>query len=569
MAQPLAIRRGFVLAVSVCSTLSLALAQDPAAARRSSGGELLSSQASYDVRHYALELRVDPEARTIHGALTMTANLLAPAREIALHLDGALEVARVLCDGRLAAHQHEAGLIVVRPEGGLAHVDQLFTVRVEYGGAPRVASRPPWEGGFTWATTPSGAPWIATTCQGEGADLWWPCKDHPSDKPDSMDLRFTVPAGLAVATNGRHQADVIGDDGWVTSHWHVSTPIQNYGVALNVAPYVRLDTTLASVDGSVFPVHFWTLPENEAKARAFLPEVLDHLRFFEEFCGPYPFRADKYGVVETPHLGMEHQSIIAYGYGYKHDKDFDYDWLHHHELAHEWWGNLVTCLDWNDFWIHEGIGTYTQALYLEQRFGKEAYQKKMGLDLLRVLNQGAVAPRGSRATGEMYFAKEGSDAPGIDIYMKGSWICHTLRWLIGDEAFFQTLRRWAYPNPASEGLADGSAIRFATTDELLAIAQDVSGQDLGWFFELYLRQRTLPRLIEEREGAQLRLRWETPQNMAFPMPVPVRIGDELRRVEVPASGATVDIGAAEVAVDPERRILRGLRAPRERDAAPK
>ena len=129
----------------------------------------------------------------------------------------------------------------------------------------------------------------------------------------------------------------------------------------------------------------------------------------------------------TPHLGMEHQSIIAYGNRYKGDPNFDYDWLHHHELAHEWWANLVTCSDWADFWIHEGIGTYMQPLYLERKFGREAYDKKMRLDLLRVLNRGPVAPGGPRTTDSIYFSQEGDDAPGIDIYMKGSWICHSLR----------------------------------------------------------------------------------------------------------------------------------------------
>jgi len=533
-----------------------------AAPRQSSGGKLLEEQACYDVLHYELDLRVDPEARAIGGSLTMTARLLSDERELALHLDGALTVARVLVDGAPVGFSHTNGLIFVEPSGGFTRKGELFTVRVEYGGAPRVAKRPPWDGGFTWAKTASGAHWIATSCQGEGADLWWPCKDHPSDKPDSFDLHFTVPAGLVVATNGRHMAEVVGADGWVTSHWHVSTPIQNYGVALNVAPYVRLDDSLTSVDGKVFPVHFWALPENADKARALLPEVLDHLRFFEEVCGPYPFRADKYGVAETPHLGMEHQSIIAYGYGYRRDRDFDYDWLHHHELAHEWWANLVTCHDWNDFWIHEGVGTYMQALYLERRFGFEAYKKKMALDLLRVLNRGAVAPRGVRTTSDMYFSSDRKDAPDIDIYMKGSWVCHTLRWHLGDDVFFKMLRSWAYPDPAREHLADGSAVRFATTDELREIAEGLAGHDLGWFFEVYVRQPALPRLIEERAGTMLTLRWEVPKDLDFPLAVPVRVGDELRRIEVPRGGATLEVGDAEVAVDPDRWLLRELRRAR-------
>ena len=162
----------------------------------------------------------------------------------------------------------------------------------------------------------------------------------------------------------------------------------------------------------------------------------------------------------------------------------------------------------------------------------------------------------------MYFSQEGSDAPGIDIYMKGSWICHTLRWHLGDDVFFRVLRRWAYPDPTLEHLADGSAVRFSTTDELRAIAEHEAGHDLGWFFDVYLRQPTLPRLVEAREGGQLTLRWETPQDLPFPLAVPVRVGEELRRVEVPVGGVTFEVGEAEVAVDPDRWLLRELRAPR-------
>jgi aminopeptidase N len=392
----------------------------------------------------------------------------------------------------------------------------------------------------------------------EGADLWWPCKDHPSDKPESMDLSFTVPEGLVVATNGRR----IGSstlDGKTTSQWRVSTPIANYTVAFNAAPYVELVGSLESVAGDTFPVIFWVLPENKEKGEAFMAEILEHLRFFERFCGPYPFRGDKYGVVETPHLGMEHQSIIAYGNKYRGDPNFDYDWLHHHELAHEWWANLVTARDWADFWIHEGIGTYMQPLYLEERFGREAYQKKMKIDLLRVMNNAPVAPAPPRTSDSIYFSKTGTDAPGGDIYFKGSWICHSLRWLLGDETFFKVLRRWAYPDPALEKTTDGSAVRFSDTDELLAIAEEVSGRKLGWFFEVYLRRGPLPVLAVERDGGTLSLRWEAPDELPFPMPVEVMVGGEARRVPMEGGEATLEVGEAEVEVDPELRVLRDLR----------
>jgi aminopeptidase N len=318
-------------------------------------------------------------------------------------------------------------------------------------------------------------------------------------------------------------------------------------------------SSLESVAGDTFPVIFWVLPENKEKGEAFMAEILEHLRFFERFCGPYPFRGDKYGVVETPHLGMEHQSIIAYGNKYRGDPNFDYDWLHHHELAHEWWANLVTARDWADFWIHEGIGTYMQPLYLEERFGREAYQKKMKIDLLRVMNNAPVAPAPPRTSDSIYFSKTGTDAPGGDIYFKGSWVCHSLRWLLGDETFFKVLRRWAYPDPELEKTTDGSAVRFSDTDELLAIAEEVSGRKLGWFFEVYLRRGPLPVLAVERDGGTLSLRWEAPDELPFPMPVEVIVGGEARRVPMEGGEATLEVGEAEVEVDPDLRVLRDLR----------
>ena len=255
---------------------------------------------------------------------------------------------------------------------------------------------------------------------------------------------------------------------------------------------------------------------------------------------------------------MEHQSIIAYGHQYRGDPDlgFDYDWLHHHELSHEWWANLVTAKDWNDFWIHEGIGTYTQALYLEQRFGEEAYRKKLASDLKRVKNRGTVAPRDPRTTQEMYFSSNRDDAPDIDVYMKGSWICHTLRWVVGDEDFFEILRRWAYPDPALEATTDGSACRFATTDELLEIAERVSQEELDWFFELYLRQPELPSLKVTRVEGGLDLEWETPGNRTFHMPVELRIKGNLHRVAMPNGTGWIGFDDdAEWEVDPLHRVL--------------
>ena len=567
MAQPTG-RTNRIATLAATCWLSLAGAAEaqestPISAN-TSGGELPANQQAFDVKHYRLELEVFPEEKRIAGALTMDAELVETTGTILLDLDNALKVDAVWVSSS-EARGSKLSKVSFRHEGGQIQIPlsrrsagEMFTVRVHYAGIPREAPRPPWDGGFTWSRTADGSPWIATTCQGEGADVWWPCKDHPSDEPDSMDIVVTVPAPLVVASNGRRVEVKKTADNKLTYHWHVSTPINNYGVALNIAPYETITTRYQGVEGEPFEFTYWVLPENREKGEVLFAEFQRQMAFFEDVCGPYPFRADKYGVAETPHLGMEHQSIIAYGNGYRGDivTGYDYDWLHHHELSHEWWGNLVTARDWSDFWIHEGIGTYLQAVYLERRFGPEAYVKKMATDLERVVNRGTVAPRGARTTKDMYFASKRPDSPDIDVYMKGSWICHSLRYLVGDEVFFKILRRWAYPNPALEATRDGSACRFATTDELLAIAEEVAGRELDWFFELYLRQPDLPELKILLSGSQCTLTWKTPDKLPFRMPVEVLLGDEIHKVDMEKGWGTfvVPVGGL-FEIDPHSRIL--------------
>ena len=523
-----------VLALPGCAAAS-ASAADRAEPANASGGELIAEQACYDVEHYTLRLAVDPAEESIDGSLVMRARVTQPTTRIALDLDERLDVDGVRVNGEEVRTTHEDGRLWIAL-GRPRDVGETLRVEVAYGGTPRVAPRPPWDGGFTWATTPEGGePWITTTCQGEGADLWWPCKDHPSDKPDGVELFITVPDGLVCASNGTLRGTAAHDDGTRTFHWVVDDPISNYGVALNIGPYELLEARHLSTSGDEIAVAFYHLPESRERAAAILPQFVDHLAHMESVCGPYPFRGAKYGVVETPHLGMEHQTIIAYGNRFRPGTHGDaYDWLHHHELSHEWWGNLVTCSDWRDMWIHEGIGTYMQALYLEQRFGPDAYRAEMRAKRRQLVNERAVAPRTVHDSRQIYFRPDGRF--DNDIYSKGSWVVHSLRWLLGDETFFAVLRRWAYPTPEHERATDGSQVRLVDTDELLAIAEATSGQELDWFFEVYLRQPVLPRLSGEQDEGVLSVRWEVPDGLPFPMPVPVEIDGDLVRVPVGGNG---------------------------------
>ena len=522
-----------------------------------SGRPLPKEQACFDVLHYDLSVRVDPKERSIRGIVIVRARVLAPSDAIVLDLDRRLKVERVRAGEEELAFQRKEDEIRIESNRLFREQGGEFEVEVSYGGKPREAPFAPWDGGFVWAETKSGAPWIATANQMQGADLWWPCKDQPDDEPDSMDIHVSVPKPLVDASNGRLVGIREEEDGWRTFDWHVSTPINAYGVALNIAPYETITREITSVAGDAFPVTYWVLPENLEKGKLLFEDILRQMRVLEGLYGPYPFRRDKYGVAETPHLGMEHQSIIAYGNQYKGNpwgEDYGCDMLHLHEFAHEWWANLVTARNWNDFWIHEGFASHAQALYVEKLLGPEAYFREMAAMRRRITNQAAVAPREPRSTAQMYFG-DTPGSPGGDIYFKGGWILHTLRWLLGDEDFFVALKRMAYPDPALEKTNDGSACRFATTDEIRAIAEEVSGRELDWFFEVYLRQPELPRLETRVERGELRLEWKAGER-TFPMPVEVQIGSALARVECPEGKGSVALGKQDHAVDPRGWLLR-------------
>jgi aminopeptidase N len=520
-----------------------------------SGGVLSPEQASYDVTFYDLSIQVFPEAQRIAGTLEVRARIVHPMNVLVLDLDTLLAVSgAVLLDNgglpQALSIQRKGGKIWIAL-GKTRQASEDIRVQVHYSGKPRVAPRAPWDGGFDWKKTPSGAHWIATSCQGEGADIWWPVKDHVSDEPDSMGLHVRIPKPLVAACNGRLRSTEDHGDGTATYHWYVSTPINAYNIALNIAPYRLIQEPYTSVAGESFPLVLYVLPEDYEKGKILFEEIKEHIAFYEKLLGPYPFRKDKYGVAQTPHLGMEHQSIIAYGANFKNTSmtggvDWGFDALHHHEFGHEWWGNLVTNYNWQDMWIHEGFCTYMQALYVEEKQGKSRYLDFMASQR-RFGNELAVAPREIRTSEGIYRAP---------IYSKGAWVLHVLRGVIGDEAFFSALRRMAYPSADLEKVTDGRQCRFATTDDFLLLCEEISGMDLDWFFDVYLRQPRLPRLYSRIEGQELTLRWEAPGGLPFPMPIEVELDGKVQRVPVGDKAVTVKIPRnTQALVDPNRWLL--------------
>lgn len=526
----------------------------------SSGGPLMPEQAAYDVKSYDLNLRVNPDEKTIKGVLTAHARIVHPLNWFVLDLDTPFAVEEVVLVNETGRRLQ---VLEFERRGNQLWISFPMTrqpgeevrVRVAYNGKPRVAPHPPWVGGFIWARN-AGQHWINVACQMDGADLWFPVKDHPSDEPETVSLHFTVPQPLVAASNGRLETVVKNADGTQTFNWLVSSPINNYNITLNIAPYKTIEDSYMSVAGERVPISFWVLPEDYEKGRTIVAQTKDFLRFFEEYLGPFPFRSEKVGIVQTQHLGMEHQTLIAYGNNFKNN-EHGFDWLMLHELGHEWWGNLVTASDWRDFWLHEGFQSFMDSLYIGRVSGEEAYMRHMANRMKSLRNKQPVAPRESRTTIEMYMAAPDYVSSDGDIYGKGAVILHTLRYLIGDKVFFTALRRMAYPDATMEKLKDGRQTRFATTEDFMHIAERASDSKLGWFFEVYLRQPKLPKLIAQRDGNRLTLRWDVPGNLPFPMPVEVQVGSVTKRYEMPQGTVVVPIEPGQAfTVDPKNWILK-------------
>lgn len=515
-----------------------------------SGGKLIPEQACYDVKFYEVDLTIIPTEKAIGGTVSITARATQNFRYMILDLDQNLNLDLIewLNGSGNLIYFHEQGKIKISFPKEII-TNQLFTLIISYSGLPRTPKRPPWDDGFIWQKTNNGEYWVTLTCQGGGADIWLPCKDHPSDEPDSVSLRFTVPDNLICVASGKFISSIQNSNSTKTWNWFVSTPINNYNIMFYLGPYKSIEHEFKSITGNKFPFTIWTLPENYEKAKTHSLQFIQHMKIMEELIGPYPFRADKYSVVETPHLGMEHQTAIAYGFGWKNHKDFEFDWLHHHEFSHEWWGNLVTAKDWSDFWIHEGLGTYMQPLYLEKVFGKDKYISYLK-SIKRFSNQKPVAPRGKKTAGESYM---------LDVYYKSAWIIHTLRFYLGDEVFFKVLRRWAYITPEMELATDGSQCRITTTEELIDIAEKISQQKLNWFFEVYLRHASIPKLHYQKDSQKLTLWWEVEENLPFQLPVEIKIGDKITRINISTSKSEIIIpNNSEFVIDPNETVLMDL-----------
>ena len=519
-----------------------------------SGGPIAPERAALHLDHVDLAIEVFPDKQQIQGVATLTLATSAPQTALQIDLDKNLPVSAVSVDGKALApgswSNPEGRLSVTLPHplkaGGRA------VVRIAYGGTPHVAVRAPWDDGMVWAKTPiDRKPWIASTAEGYGCDLFWPCLDFPRGEPDTVDLHITVPAGLKAAGNGKLvKVDTLGD-GRTVWNWHARSP-NPYSVTLQIAPYAEITGTYRSRYGYTMPMTYWYLPGREKKAEGLFAEFAPTLDFYETLIGPYPWSDEKMDVAETPHLGMEHQTVNAYGNNYKKTPS-GFDEIFQHELGHEWFGNQMSAANWDDYWLHEGYAQYMQPLYGRWREGEARYAVMMDDFRLSIRNKAPIVSGRIMTEEEVYEEEKGG--PGQDIYVKGAWVLHTLRNLIGDDKFFEATRRLVYGRPDPK--PGNFQPRFSSTPEYIQIVNQVTGKDMNWFFDVYLKEAALPELIETRQGGTLSLAWKTPKDKPFPLPVEVSIDGKVTKVAMAGGKATLDVPeGAHVILDPDSRILK-------------
>ena len=545
-----------MLALAASPSLAQVKRGEPPITRttQASGGPIEPARAALHLDHVDLAIEVFPDTNRLQGTATLTLTTSEPQTQLLIDLDKNLPVSALSVDGKALAPSQWSN-----PEGRLTialprplKAGARAELRIVYGGTPHVAVRAPWDDGIVWAKTPGDRkPWVATTAEGYGCDLFWPCLDFPKGEPDTVDLHITVPAGLKAPANGTLKGVEKLADGRTTWHWHARSP-NPYSVAIDVAPYEEISAVYLSRFGPKIPMSYWYLPGREKQAAGLFAEFAPTLDFYESVIGPYPWYDEKVGVVETPHLGMEHQTINAYGNNYKKTPS-GFDEIFQHELGHEWFGNQMSAANWDDYWLHEGYGQYMQPLYGRWREGEARYAVMMEAFRNQIENKAPIVSGRIMTEEEVYEEEKGG--PGGDIYVKGAWVLHTLRNTIGDKAFWEVTRRLVYGRPDPK--PGNFQPRFATTPEYIEIVNQVTGKDMDWFFAVYLREAALPELIETRQGDRLTLRWKTPKGKPFPLPVEVQIDGKVETVAMTGGTGSIAVPAdAHVVVDPASRILK-------------
>ncbi len=434
-----------------------------------SGGKLKPEQAVMDIRHYTISLDVNINDHTIDGFTIIDVNMLQPAKVLLFDLLDSFHIKSITVNGKKEQYTYQNNLITIN----LAEqITGKASVKIIYNGKPHTAVNPPWDDGFTWTKDSLGNSWVSITAEGTGGKIYFPCKDHPSDEPnEGAELIITVPKNLVVAGPGLLQKVTYKNDK-ATYDWKTNYTINNYSIVFNIGKYKVVSRTYTTVNGTKVPMQFYVLEEDVNKAAHHLDVLEQTVHSREKYFGEYPWAKEKIGIAETSHLGMEHQTMNAYGNKFRYEKvgGKDFDWLMDHEFGHEWWGNKVTAKDWADYWIHEGINTFGDALDLRELEGEAGYIKHFQHN--SIFENKIPVVVGKNIDEEAAYNN--------DIYGKGAFFMHTLRYVIGDSIFFPALKefvtdpKYTYSN-------------LVNTDDVEQFFSKKSGIDLQPLFNLYLR----------------------------------------------------------------------------------
>jgi aminopeptidase N len=472
------------------------------------GGPIDPLQAKFKVLHYRLQLEFFPLTQSIQGSSTVTFEAQERLDTLRFQLIDNYTVSRVLMEGKEVGFVHQNDLLDIFPMDCTCNEVEIF-----YEGETPIAQDPPWSGGFTWEKDPSGRHWMGLSCQGEGAKIFMPALDHPSSEAQNgVDLYLTSPKPYAIASNGR-LVEISEKENKNTYHWSSSYPINNYGINFTLGHFTQAKKEFQSSSGAKIPMEVWVLQDHETQAQALLEVLEESARTHEKYFGPFPFPEDKIAVVETPYLGMEHQTINAYGNNFQFIPmgKVKYDWLLHHELGHEWFGNKISVGDWADMWIHEGLTAYGDWLFYWEHGGPDAYFEKVKSEAAYIPHKKpVVSPRNSTE----------KTAYHPEIYTKGAMVIHSLRGILGDELFFKALKAVAM----EEEFAYTTKI---STDAFVEFIQNYTGKDLKDFFQLYLYSTNLPEVHLKKKGKnQYQLSLE---GIQFELPVEVKTSTGIQK----------------------------------------
>ena len=464
-------------------------------------------RANNDLLYYHLSVRVDPVKKTIRGRNTIRFRMLEDGARIQIDLTDQLNVDQILYGTTPLKFTRDTGAVFIDfPE--TLRAGQVYSIDFDYSGHPPEVGR---FGAFTFKTDSSGHPWINTACEGTGASIWWPNKDQWRDEVEDMDISVEIPNGLVDVSNGKFIGKTDLSDGYTRWDWHVSYPINNYDVALNIGNYVHFSDKLGDL-----PLDYYVLPEDLDKAKKQFAQAPGMIEAFQHYFGPYPFARDGYKLVETPYLGMEHQSAVAYGNGFQNGymgRDWTgtgislkFDFIIIHESGHEWFGNAVSAADSSDMWIHEGWTTYMEGLYVEYRWGKD--------DAIRYLN----GVKSKAYNLRPIVAERGVNAdPTEDQYFKGALMLNTIRSVMDDDAKWFALIHDFYQQFKYQNIM---------TEDVVTFFNQRSGMNLSPIFDQYLRHAAIPRLellFGESPGTVM-YKWDADED-DFAMPVRVGTPD--------------------------------------------